>query len=280
MSHIDLSQGRRTLESRIVAKGMNVGVSRSIAMSLLALSGLLANVGCNMLADTNNTQGSQLFQSGRYNEAIGAFQQALQRDPANADAYYNLASTYHHLGMATRDASMVTQAETLYNESLNRDPNHIDAHRGLAVLLVQDGRKDAAFTLLRRWAAAAPLSAEPKIELARLYREFGDTQTATELLAEALKQDPQNVRANRAVGSIREEQGQIAAALDSYNRAWLANSSQTDLATRMAQLQQQLWTSATTTPSQMAQAPASSTTTGASGTTVATGTTVNTQGRY
>ncbi|MEZ6106469.1 MAG: tetratricopeptide repeat protein [Pirellulaceae bacterium] len=132
-----------------------------------------------MIADSNNTQGAQLFQTGRYNDAITSFQQALQRDPANADACYNLASTYHHLGMASRDTAMVTQAEALYNECLNREPNHVDAHRGLAVLLVQDGRKDAAFTLLRRWAAGAPLSPEPKIELARLYREFGDTQTAT-----------------------------------------------------------------------------------------------------
>lgn len=236
-----------------------------------------------MMADSSNTQGAQLFQTGRYNEAVVAFQKALEKEPQNADACYNLASTYHHLGLATRDASMVTQAEALYNESLNRDPNHIDAHRGLAVLLVQDGRKDAAFTLLRRWVAAAPLSAEPKIELARLYREFGDTQTATELLAEALKQDPQNVRANRAVGSIREEQGQLAAALDSYNRAWTANASQTDLANRMAQLQQQLWS--TSTPgTQLAQNPAGTTTTTTSpttsGTTVATGSTVNTQGRY
>ena len=237
--------------------------------------------GCSMIADSNNTQGAQLFQTGRYNDAITSFQQALQRDPANADACYNLASTYHHLGMASRDTAMVTQAEALYNECLNREPNHVDAHRGLAVLLVQDGRKDAAFTLLRRWAAGAPLSPEPKIELARLYREFGDTQTATELLAEALKQDPQNIRANRAVGSIREEQGQLASAMDSYNRAWMANSTQGDLATRMSMLQQQLVTGSGVTgaDSRLAQNPGTTTVSGTS-TTTATGTTINTNNRY
>ena len=220
----------------------------SVRLALVAVL-MTAAVGCGVMADSHNVQGKKLFQSGQYDRAVASFQQALSQDAGNADACYNLASVYHHLGIATRDTSMLTQAETLYNECLNRDPNHVDCHRALAVLLVQDDRKDSAFTLLRRWAAANPLSPEPKLELARLYREFGDNQTATELIAEAIKQDPRNVRAHRAMGQIREEQGQLASALDSYQRALQANNMQADLQTKVASLQQQVAASWSTTTS-------------------------------
>ncbi|HAN98352.1 MAG TPA: hypothetical protein DCQ98_13380 [Planctomycetaceae bacterium] len=258
---------------------------------VLACLLLSASPGCGMFAGSNNVQGKRLFQSGQYDQAIASFQQALQRDPTNADACYNLATTYHHLGMATRNTSLVTQAESLYNQALDRDPNHVDAHRGLAVLLVQDERKESAFTLLRRWNAASPLSAEPKVELARLYREFGDDKTASELLAEAIKQDPRNVRAFRAMGLIREEQGELASALESYQRALMVNGMQPDLAPKIAALQQRVAMGGlvdpatrtalgSTLPAGATTTPGSSAMTNGSATAPAGAPAVNSGGRY
>jgi len=85
-----------------------------------------------------------------------------------------------------------------------------------------------------------PNSAEPLIELARVYQEYGDTQHATDLLADALKVNGNSVRALKALGRVRESQGQNLLALDNYMRVLQIDSSQTDVAGRVASLQQQV----------------------------------------
>jgi tetratricopeptide (TPR) repeat protein len=40
-------------------------------------------------------QGLSAYQAGRLDEAVGLFQQALQANPKNADAYYNLGAVYY-----------------------------------------------------------------------------------------------------------------------------------------------------------------------------------------
>jgi predicted Zn-dependent protease len=59
-----------------------------------------------------------------------------------------------------------------------RDDGHVEAYRGLAVLLADQGRTQEAFTLLDTWAKKKPMSADAKIELARLCEEFGDRANA------------------------------------------------------------------------------------------------------
>ena len=85
-------------------------------------------------------------------------------------------------------------------------------------------------------------STDPKLELARLYKEFGDTQTASDLVVDAIKQNPRDARANRAMGMLREQQGELNLALDSYQRALNSNSMQPDLAAKVASLQQSIAT--------------------------------------
>ena len=217
--------------------GLNKKQSTTLGW-LFALGLGFASTGCGTLANNNNVQGKRLYEQGQYNEALSSFQKAVQRDPNNADTYYNMARTYHHLGQTSGNDQYMKQAEILYNDCLNRDANHEDCYRGLAVLLIETDRKESAFTLLRRWNASNPVSADPKLELARLYKEFGDSQQAQDLVADALRVDPQDARANRAMGMLREEQGQLAEALDSYQRAFSSNAMQADLREKIASLQQ------------------------------------------
>ena len=46
---------------------------------------------------------------------------------------------------------MLNQAEALYNQCLDHSPNHVECHRGLAVLLIDTGRPDRAFALMKNW---------------------------------------------------------------------------------------------------------------------------------
>jgi Flp pilus assembly protein TadD len=129
-----------------------------------------------------NAEGVRLYQQGYYQGAMQRFQQALQSDPNNADCYYNLAATYHRLGDLHHQKSDLGQAESLYHQCLDHNPNHQDCYRGLAVLLTTQSRTQDAMKLLEGWSERSPSLPGPKIELARLYEESGDRESAKQRL--------------------------------------------------------------------------------------------------
>ena len=183
-----------------------------------------------------STMGVRLFQQGRYTEALQQFQTAQATDPSNPDAYYNLASTYHKLGVAQKDAQLIEQAESLYNQCLDLQPNHVDCHRGLAVLLAESSRPDSAMRLLKNWASTNPQMADPRIELARLHQEFGQVKVAEQYLDEALALNPNDFRAWTARGQLREASGDFGQALQNYQQSLAINSLQPDLFQKVASL--------------------------------------------
>lgn len=205
-------------------------------LQLVALAASLLGTGCRFTGQGRNVDGVRQYQMGRYQEAIQKFQRALVVNPQNSDAYYNLAATYYAMGKQTGDRALLQQAEGLYHQCLDLQPNHVACHRGLAALLVDTDRPDAAFTLMKRWVVQEPTFAESRIELARLYEEFGDRDAAAQNLTEALNLDAKNGRAWTALGRVREQQGQLAQALSNYQQAYNLNRNQQGLAERIASL--------------------------------------------
>lgn len=192
-----------------------------------------------MAASGYNVAGVRSVEEGQPAVAVNKFQQALSHDPKNADAYYNLAATYHQMGKQANDTNMMHQAEALYNQCLDLSPNHTECHRGLAVLLVDTQRNDKAFTLMERWGQRSPQLADPKVELARLYQEFGDKENAKNQLNQALALDANNARAWAALGHLREQSGELGQALANYQRSYQLNSMDAGIGTRIATLQRQ-----------------------------------------
>ena len=204
----------------------------------IALGAVSAGSGCQMAANGYNLQGKRLFEQGQRQAALQEFQRAVSADPKNADAYYNLAATMHQEGKMQGDKTMLAQAETLYNQCLDYAPDHVDCHRGLAVLLVETGRQDRAFKLLENWAMRSPNIAAARVELARMYEEFGDAETAKLHLVQAIKVDEHNSRAHAALGRLREQSGDYAQALANYQRATNQNNPPPGVTDRIAALNQ------------------------------------------
>ncbi len=171
-----------------------------------------------------------MYQTAYYEGALQQFQKAVDADPKNADAYYNLASTYHQLGKLHHRDTDLTQAESNYHRCLDNSPNHEDCYRGLAVLLVDRNHPDQAKELLTLWGQRAPNLPGPKIELARLLEEQGDKLAAQQQLIEAVSIDPHNARALAALGKVREESGDPAQALANYQRSLQINRYQPHVA--------------------------------------------------
>lgn len=209
--------------------------STLLLISMTALTG-----GCKWASNGQNAQGRQMYEQGQYTAAMHQFQEAISTDPTDPDGYYNLAATAHRVGTQRQDAALLEQAEALYNQCLDHDEHHVECHRGLAVLLVDTGRPDKAFDLMKNWASQNPSLPDARIELARLYEEYGDTETAKRYLEDAVQQDPNSARAWLALGKLRESSGELTQALANYQRSYSLNNMQPMVVERMAALNRQL----------------------------------------
>jgi Tfp pilus assembly protein PilF len=105
------------------------------------------------------------------------------------------------------------------------------------VLLGETNRQDASVRLLEGWAARSPQSAEPRIELARLYEESNNLPLAASQLEQAVTIDPDNARALTALGRLRESTGDVQQALANYQRSLAINRFQPTVESRVASLQ-------------------------------------------
>ena len=223
--------------------------TRRMAVAILVGATLSLAVGCaDFSAQGRNAEGVRLFSQGRYHEALRQFQEAAYTDPISPDGYYNLAATYHRLGLVESRRSDLDQAENYYNQCLDRDPNHADCYRGLAVLLAEQGRNQEAFRLVEGWVDRNPAAADAKIELARLFQEYGDRTAAKDHLIEALQADPDNSRALAALGKIREDMGEPGQAMVDYQRSLWYDRFQPQVASRIAALR-------STTPTPLSGGP-------------------------
>jgi len=216
------------------------GRRRSVVFWAVVLGATCA-VGClgcgSFAARGLNAEGVRLFEQTRYQEAVQQFQKAIDNDPTDADAYYNLAGACHRLGTIHQLTSELSQAESYYQLCLNRDPDHRECHRGLSVLLVQQGRREEAFRLLQSWADRRPDWPDPKIELARLSEEFGNREAAKQYLADALHLRANDARALAALGRLREQAGEHLMALQNYQQSLQVDPYQGQVAARVAALQ-------------------------------------------
>lgn len=206
---------------------------------VLFAAGLAAlAAGCSQVTSQGlNSEGVRLYQMGNYQQAAATFQRAVASDPRSATGYYNLAASLHKSGKLTGRTEDLAEAERLYNQCLEYDPNHAECYRGLAVLLTETNRQDAAFRLLEGWAARSPQLADPRIELARLWEETNRVDQASAQLVNALAIDPHNARALTALGRLREVSGDRAQALANYQRSLAINRFQPEVQTRVAALQ-------------------------------------------
>ncbi len=208
------------------------------AGALLIANLLAVTCGCQLVSTGQNMKGVQLYEKGQYYGALEEFQRAMANNPNDADSYYNMAATLHRMGTANKDQQALQQAESLYNECLNRNPNHAACYRGLAVLLAQTERSDRAFVLLQNWAVRSPQNADARIELARLYQEYGDTKTAELQLQQAMQLDQTNKRVWTASAALHEQKGDYQQALANYQRAYTLNGYNPSLANRITALNQ------------------------------------------
>lgn len=94
-------------------------------------------------AQTHNRLGVALARLGRTSEALTAFQRAVALDPDQASAWTNLGNAYQELGD-------LTAARESYAKALALDPEYPLAHHNLGALLRREGKYDEAVRHLKQ----------------------------------------------------------------------------------------------------------------------------------
>ena len=175
-------------------------------------------------ADVYNMLGVIHHDRGRFEEAQGAFEDALAINPNYTEAALNLAVTYNDLGR-------YDEAKRIYQAALSRgseSPGSLDPfvkgkianlHGEVAQAYVDAGLHSEAMHELRKAILLCPHFADLRLKLANLYRQQGDLDAARFELDEAIKHKPQYLPARVALGVVLLALGDKKGAIDHWSKA-------------------------------------------------------------
>lgn len=166
---------------------------------------------------------------GQADEAIAAYNAALDSDP-------NAESAYVGLGRTAADKSDWQAAIGYYNQALARNPDDVDAHFWLGQALIEQGFHERALEEFRFVLARDTNNASAYYGAGRaysrlaegLYSSDADLATSYDAEARAMLDKSINLRATNAAawlerGILNERQGQLNAALADYAQAAALN---------------------------------------------------------
>ncbi len=159
-----------------------------------------------------NNLGGSLAATGKLEEAIDAFQNALKLDPSMGDAHENLA-----LALARKGR----QQESLIHlgDAARLEPENARVHNIYAVMLGAAGRTDEAMQEFQRALRLAPDSAATHANLANLLAKQHARDEAIAQYSEALRLNPAFVEAHYNIASLLREEGRTEDAIAHYMAA-------------------------------------------------------------
>ena len=131
----------------------------------------------------------------RFGEAISQYRAALALAPENPRLWASL-------GMAYRGAGRPSEAVEALHQALSRDPENGFLNYQAGLIYVAAERFNDAATAFQAAALRDPMKPEPLLELGKVYALQGDKINALEAYRQALRLDPSNVTAFRAVEEL------------------------------------------------------------------------------
>jgi len=166
----------------------------------------------NLSARVQIGRAAALARSGRADEAIREFEEALQADPDLTAAHSNLIALYAGAGDLER-------AERHYRQAVTLDPGWANAHFNWGGALVQRGRWAEAAAAFERAVAAGPHAAEARVRLGQAYEALDRPEDAIEQYRLTIESDPLHREAHRLLGAALADAGRIEKALDHLEKA-------------------------------------------------------------
>ena len=181
--------------------------------SLLFTAGLFASacVAVPPPIESQYNRGVDLYDQGKYAEAIEAYKLALRVNPDDTLAKYNLAVVY-------QDQGKLDDAETLYREILSRTED-TNSRINLAAILHARGQFDPAVEELKAGLQANRDNPNPASVLGEYLARADKPEEAEHYFLEALKMDDKHAPTYYRLGSLHLKMGRDESGLRHLEKA-------------------------------------------------------------
>ena len=156
--------------------------------------------------------GTSLARSGRLDEAIAAFREALSIEPRYATAYYNL-------GLSLLEKEQPREAADALESAVSLSPGDARAQRALGVALGQSGQQEEAVRALRRAVALDSRDVLSLQLLGRLLRERGELPEASAAIRSAIQLKPEEPWLHQELGFTLRAEGRLEEAVTALESA-------------------------------------------------------------
>jgi tetratricopeptide (TPR) repeat protein len=157
------------------------------------------------------TQGDQLLQQQKYDEALRAYQEALRAAPDAAGLHFDLGNTYWHMARAD-------EAATELSAELKLNPNHAQANYELGDIAVKQGDSDRGQALLRKALEFDPSLVEAHRSLGRAYIAKQDLAAALREFSIVAKAEPLDHTIHALLASVYQRMGRKQEAQEETRR--------------------------------------------------------------
>jgi tetratricopeptide (TPR) repeat protein len=155
---------------------------------------------------------STLLEKGQLPEALAEWRNAVELDPEDGRAHYNLALTYDRMARAE-------DAIREYRRSIEISPTNDSAYTNLGTAIIGQGRLDEAIALFEKGLAVNPRNAKLEGNLGAALLEKGQTDDAITHLRRALEVEPDSTNTLGALGWALARKGQMEESTAIFRRA-------------------------------------------------------------
>jgi len=159
-----------------------------------------------------NNLGCTYFKSGKYEEAIKSFKQAIEIDPDFAEVHYNL-------GLAYFESGKYEEAIDAYKHAIRIDPDYADAHYNLGKVYDELGKYEEAIDAYKHAIRIDPDAADAHYNLGTDYGKSGMYKEAIESFKQAVRIDPDYASAHHNLGVAYRKTGRNEEEVESYKQA-------------------------------------------------------------
>jgi arylsulfatase A-like enzyme/Flp pilus assembly protein TadD len=134
-----------------------------------------------------NDLGTAYAKTGRFNEAIQAFEMGLSLDDKHTELYNNLANACYSHGLQSKDPLTYSQCFEYYKKAIEIDPDYAAPYYGLGHAYRQEGNLEGAIYCWEKVLEINPDFSQAHSDLALAYLYTGNKAKALDLLKEYKK---------------------------------------------------------------------------------------------
>jgi tetratricopeptide (TPR) repeat protein len=194
------------------------------------------------------------FTPGADEQALAAYQEALNREPANpsfmneigklhvlrADAFRTLLQSGDQKTREEADKSAKAEldlAADWFNKAITAKPDYSEAHYDLGLVYERQGKMNEAISKLEQVLAANPQDVGVAFQLAAVYARADRTDDARSLFEQIVSVQPDYANARWLLAAIYEQKGEYDKAIEQVKAIQATNQENAQITAKLAELE-------------------------------------------